>query len=315
MGPTLSYVVTTRNKLPFLQESMKWLLSRVKGDEEIVVSDGESTDGTTEYLRGLLAEGRIQTLVSERDYGESHGWNKGLIKARGELIKLVSDDDAYCFDCIERCVRFMESHPDVHVLSANMGYVELGDPTNVRVRPEPQRDYEEWLRNRRRPFWFNGLPLMLRRSALPLTGLMHTGLECPDTEFSLRITSLPNLTLAWYTGVVCIRIDNPGSKYQRLREAVARDSLRVLRFYIDRKAPSYVTRVGLAGRRLGSRLLGSLRSGLPRRGHIGGAPPSATAAPTAELIAHTFRTCSEWLRRADECSPAEILHDPGLADG
>ena len=36
----LSYVITTRNKLPYLKELMKWLLENVQADEEIVVADG-----------------------------------------------------------------------------------------------------------------------------------------------------------------------------------------------------------------------------------------------------------------------------------
>ncbi len=35
---TLSYVLTTRNKLPYLKEVMKRLLENVQPDEEIVAS-------------------------------------------------------------------------------------------------------------------------------------------------------------------------------------------------------------------------------------------------------------------------------------
>jgi glycosyltransferase involved in cell wall biosynthesis len=91
----LSYVLTTFNKLSYLKEILEDLINNCKEDEEIVISDGASSDGTITFLESLLRDGKIHQFVSEKDFGEAHGFNKAILLANGELIKLISDDDIF----------------------------------------------------------------------------------------------------------------------------------------------------------------------------------------------------------------------------
>ena len=56
----ISYVVTTYNKLPYLQQVLGRLVAARRPDEEIVVADGGSSDGTPAYLQGLYETGQTQ---------------------------------------------------------------------------------------------------------------------------------------------------------------------------------------------------------------------------------------------------------------
>ena len=94
---SLTYLVNTFNKLPFLRCSMRQLLGNVQPGEEVVVIDGNSTDGSREYLEELADVGAITTYISKPDHGEAEGWNRGLLAARGDLIKLISDDDSFYY--------------------------------------------------------------------------------------------------------------------------------------------------------------------------------------------------------------------------
>ena len=49
----LTYIVSTRNRLPFLKITLEKLISELRQDEEIVVVDGNSNDGSKEYLQTL----------------------------------------------------------------------------------------------------------------------------------------------------------------------------------------------------------------------------------------------------------------------
>ena len=91
----LSWIITTRNKLAFLKEVLHRLLSDLHEDEEIIVVDGASTDGTVEYLTELHRQGLIHHFLSEPDHGEAEGFNKGMLLANGRLIKILTDDDAF----------------------------------------------------------------------------------------------------------------------------------------------------------------------------------------------------------------------------
>ena len=95
--PGLSYVVTTRNKLPFLEVMLPRLLEALRDDEEVVIVDGASDDGTSSYLASVAAVNHQVTVISEPDVGEAHALNKGLLLARGAIIKVMSDDDVFSF--------------------------------------------------------------------------------------------------------------------------------------------------------------------------------------------------------------------------
>ena len=203
----VSYLVTTYNKLPYLQQVLGRLVAARRADEEIVVADGGSTDGTPEYLRGLFEAGQIQQFVSERDKGESHGFNKCMFMARGEVLKIVTDDDAFDYPAIRRGAAFMREHPDVDVMMGYTGLLALENLKQLSLYEDVAANFRRWF-DHQEPVWMIGLPMLVRRSSLAVTGLFNTGVVQVDTEFTYRITSL-NLNLAWSSQVLSVRIENP----------------------------------------------------------------------------------------------------------
>ncbi|MEK7675117.1 MAG: glycosyltransferase [Verrucomicrobiota bacterium] len=224
----LSYVLTTYNKLPALKATLTRLLESVQPDEEIIVVDGKSTDGTAEYLRGLHQSGLIHQFMSERDCNQAHGTNKALLAARGELIKILTDDDAYHWPGIQACKQFMLAHPEADALGTDGALVATRKeqpPVFTATRPV----FEKYLANRQE-YSFGDLGLMLRRSSLALTGLFDPRYVLLDAEFTLRLTSGP-ARLAWYTGCVWARILNPRSTSLMRFESVRDDYIRLRRYY------------------------------------------------------------------------------------
>ena len=115
----LSYVLTTFNKLPYLKHTIAELLEACTDDEEIVIYDGGSTDGTREYLEDLYKKGLIHQFSSEKDKGEANGYNKAILQANGELIKIITDDDIYAYDRIKQCKEFMLQNPEKDMLGSD----------------------------------------------------------------------------------------------------------------------------------------------------------------------------------------------------
>ena len=109
----LSYIIATKNKLPYLKVGLEKLIANKKQDEEILVADGASTDGTKEYLAELKNLGKIDFFISEPDYGLAHALNKLVLQSRGELVKYVSDDDTFNYKVMQECKKFMIEHPEM----------------------------------------------------------------------------------------------------------------------------------------------------------------------------------------------------------
>jgi glycosyltransferase involved in cell wall biosynthesis len=209
---TLSYVITTFNKLPYLKEVLNALWKNVQQDEEIIVIDGGSNDGTQDFLKQHFDNGKIQQYISEKDFGEAHGFNKGFLLARGEIIKLLTDDDVFYYPAIRACKRFMLENPSVEVIAGNI----LEMTTNIQeevVKNVYDEDYILWTEKKKDKFFFNGQPLLIRRSALPHIGLFNTNFGMVDTEFSYRITYVKTINIAWCKNFLSIRIENANSNF------------------------------------------------------------------------------------------------------
>jgi glycosyltransferase involved in cell wall biosynthesis len=210
----LSYVLSTKNKLPYLKITLSDLILHRKNDEEIIVVDADSTDGTKEFLQDALKNGKIQKLISEPDYGEAHGTNKGLLLAQGNFIKIMTDDDLFSFSTIERCVDFMEKNSQIDVLSSNGGKVVLLSKTVSAFLYE--KHFQAWT-TESIPFAFCGLGIILRRNSLPLLGLFDTSFVRLDAEYSLRIMANKKIKICIYTGTMYLHVANKNSNTNTLR--------------------------------------------------------------------------------------------------
>lgn len=295
----LSYFVTTYNKLPYLKEVMIRLVANRQPDEEIIVADGGSTDGSKEYLQKLYDENKIQQFVSEKDKGESHGDNKCLLMARGELLKLITDDDCWHYENIRTCKQFMLEHPEYDILATDGVSVSWTRPDHFRASNQ-YRQYEQY-RQESKPFDFCGLGMIIRRSSLPLIGLFHTSFTRMDAEYSLRVTSGKAL-LAWYTGPTWARILNPQSVSTTMRTRQELEVKKLNYFYSDLKPGQKVE--------LDSRTwLDTIKLWLWRKKKrwLRKIRPLIMPATAPKDIHESFTRCDEWLEKANVDKPGKFL--------
>ena len=313
----ISYLVTTYNKLPYLRQVLGRLVAARQPDEEIVVADGGSSDGTADYLRGLFDAGQIQQFVSERDKGESHGFNKCMLMAKGELLKLVTDDDAFDYPAIRRAAAFMHEHPDVDVLTGHTGLLSLEDLTRISLYDDVAANFRQWF-DHQQAVWMIGLPLLIRRTSLALTGLFNTGVVQVDTEFTYRITSL-NLNLAWSGQVLSVRIENPQSNFRVMGRQTSQDEADRMRYFYDKRIghgfgdyvrykSGWLEALKKPIRPLKRAVFDTFK--VPQ--HHEHVPLPTHYAPVAgeEALAAAFRMADEFMTRYNAEHPADFLYKP-----
>jgi len=88
---TVSVVTVCLNAARDIERSMRSVLEQTHPDIDYVVVDGGSTDGTT----GIVEKHRprIASFISEADRGLYHAMNKGVARARGDVVFFLNADD------------------------------------------------------------------------------------------------------------------------------------------------------------------------------------------------------------------------------
>lgn len=89
--PKVSIVIATFNAMVHLPECLASVQRLGRTDLEIVIVDGQSTDGTLDYIRHL--NWPHLRWVSEPDRGIYDALNKGARMARGTWVQFLGSDD------------------------------------------------------------------------------------------------------------------------------------------------------------------------------------------------------------------------------
>ena len=227
----LSYVLTTFNKLGYLETVIKDLIRNCMTGEEIIVIDGGSSDGTKEFLKTLFEEGKIHQYISEKDYGEAHGFNKGILMASGELIKVITDDDVFDFDVMQECKTYMLNNKSVDVLFANIASINSSKRVGDLVFAKSYETwFKEWKSGISKNCFICGLSFFVRKSAIPYIGLFDTSFKHIDFEYSVRITS-KKVNVTFYTGFMVSAVMNVNSISYLSSDALNDEIPRVSAYY------------------------------------------------------------------------------------
>jgi glycosyltransferase involved in cell wall biosynthesis len=119
----VTIIVPSFNQGRFIKETLDSIMSQGYRPIEVLVIDGASTDETIEVLESYAGVSELKWW-SEPDDGVVDAVNKGLERARGEIIGIQSSDDFYLTGTISAAVEFMDAHRDVALV---YGDVELID--------------------------------------------------------------------------------------------------------------------------------------------------------------------------------------------
>ena len=115
--PSLSVVMPVHNALPFLDESIKSILTQTLSDFEFVILDDASTDGSAELLyQWSLRDARIQLHESKKRLGLAASSNAVVAKSLAPLVARMDADDIAHPDRLLRQMNVMKDCPDVVVI-------------------------------------------------------------------------------------------------------------------------------------------------------------------------------------------------------
>lgn len=102
--------------------------------DQLIVIDGESTDGTIDLLKQYSKD--IDILVVEADNGQADALHKGFAMAAGDILAYLNSDDMLLPGTFSFVKKYFEKHEHVDAIYSNRVFIDpSGNPVNNWVIP------------------------------------------------------------------------------------------------------------------------------------------------------------------------------------
>jgi glycosyltransferase involved in cell wall biosynthesis len=239
--PLISIITPSYNQGIFLEHTIRSVLEQDYPRIEHIVMDGGSTDDSLAVIQRYAD--RLAYWEAQPDRGQAHAINKGLLRARGEILGWLNSDDMLLKDAVSKVVEAFNRLPQVDVV---YGHVERIDAAGrfvpTPILPKDRIQFDKWhvvqecMVNQPGCFW--------RRRIMDRVGLLdERWTYALDPEYwnrmvlaGARFCRLPH-TLALF------RLHS-GSKTVGQTAALAREQLELLEEVL--KIPDLPQRIGLS---------------------------------------------------------------------
>lgn len=179
---TISLITASYNRAHTIRDTIRSVNTQTYPAIDHIFIDGVSKDDSVAIITAEAT--RSPTIVSEPDKGFYDAYNKGLARAKGDIIGFINSDDFYVDDrVIERVMAVFED-PSVDAVHADLVYVKQDDPMKI-VRHWHSRPLTPALM--RRGFIPAHPTVFLRREVYDRAGTFDTSYKlAADYEFLLR---------------------------------------------------------------------------------------------------------------------------------
>ena len=159
----VSIVTPSYSQAAYLEQTIRSVLDQDYPQLEYILVDGGSTDGSVEIIRRYAA--RLAWWTSEKDSGQAEAVNKGMNRARGEIVAWLNSDDTYLPGAISEAVQAFTEHPRAVLVYGDMRAVD-GENRTINLLRYRQLSLEDLL-----CFQIIGQPaVFMRREAFEAAG-------------------------------------------------------------------------------------------------------------------------------------------------
>ena len=107
----ISIITVTLNSEKTLQETIDSVAGQNYDDLEYIIVDGGSTDSTLDIIK--KNNNKISRWISEKDYGISDAFNKGIKLSSGDVVGIINSDDMLSDDALNTIEKNMREDTDV----------------------------------------------------------------------------------------------------------------------------------------------------------------------------------------------------------
>lgn len=110
----ISIITVVKNGEKYLEKSIKSVLGQKYKNYELIIIDGGSTDKSLKIIHKYKK--RISYWCSEKDKGIYDAMNKGIKKAKGDIIGILNSDDTYTKEALSIVNKYFQKNKKIDFL-------------------------------------------------------------------------------------------------------------------------------------------------------------------------------------------------------
>jgi len=256
--PLVSIITPSYNQADYLEQTIQSVLAQDYKQVEYIVIDGASSDNSPAIIQSYAEH--FAFWVSEKDAGQAEAINKGLRRAKGEIVAWLNSDDIYLPGAITDAVTAFQARPETGLLFTDAISID------ERGTPISKLAFGDWGLKELISFRIICQPaVFMQRFALEKAGFLDPSYHCLlDHQLWIRIARLT--PIQHISGLWAAARHHAAAKNVTLAASFGREAQRILEW--EQSQPDLVAlitknkRQVLAGfHRLNARYL--LDGGLP----------------------------------------------------
>ena len=238
--PVFSILVPCYNTARFVETAMRSALDQMGPDDELLVQDAGSTDGTLDILRRLENEDSRLKLAVGPDRGQSDALNLALARAKPSWVVWLNSDDVVLPGALDAVRDAIVAHPDADVICGATRMIRE-DGSVVDYWPGLKVETKRLMRQG--CYTFSG-SIIMRDTTIRALGGWKVELWCAmDFDLQMRIAQSDLRQVSIPTAIGALRF-HEGSKSANLWKMFIRESYRI-RMNYSRNLPEKLS--GLYG--------------------------------------------------------------------
>lgn len=113
-----SICLATYNGAKYIKEQLDSILRQIAEDDEIIICDDGSTDGTRDFLREI-DDPRVTILYNQKNLGHVRNFEKLLLEATGDILFLCDQDDLWDLQKISIYKRIFAQDASINLIASN----------------------------------------------------------------------------------------------------------------------------------------------------------------------------------------------------
>lgn len=192
--PLVSIIVTTKNRLNLLKETIESIKNQTYSNTELIIVDDGSTDGTKEFFQS--SNELIYIYIEPKNSkGGNYARNIGIKKSKGEFIAFCDDDDIWHPTKIEKQLQVISSNPNIGLVYCGLIYHLISKDKDLSIYKYPNKHIQGDISKK----VLYTIPcvtstILTKRSILEQVGLFDENLRFwQEYELTIRIAQISEI--------------------------------------------------------------------------------------------------------------------------